>query len=97
MDVGNEVICIKSINWHVENGPKKGDVLIISDSKEKNGVVYLKFNEYSTHGYRVVYFRKLITDHTESFESSELSRRLANKPQIKEGVEKTKTKKNAEH
>lgn len=41
--------------------------------------------------------RKLITDHTESFESSELSRKLANKPLIKEGVEKTKTKENAEH
>lgn len=49
---------------------------------------YLFSSDGSEQVFCKTQLRKLITDHAGSFESSELSRKLANKPQIKRGSRK---------
>lgn len=104
MDVGDRVVCVNDKKKeHAERRLPltKGKIYTLTFVGDIGGAGICLVKEATpSDGYNwfgLSRFRKLITDHTESFESSELSRKLANKPQIKEELEKTKTKEYAEH
>lgn len=95
MKKGDKIICIENPT-SVDNQTRKGVVYVVENVWENpysKGIVSLDledtFNggegiDSDFWGHKASRFRKLDTDHTESFKSSELSRRLANQPQVEE-------------
>lgn len=99
MKIGDKVICIKSpaTGYATKKGKHYtiqniitnifGEVVLMFIEAD-NGHEY-KTDDYNYWGHNIDRFRKLITDHSLT---SEITRELANKPLIKEGIERIEVK-----